>query len=73
MGFTLLLSGNKGAKMRWGSGNVGDKWRTKPIKIESGWEMRSTHTKIKWKGKKNNFCTQSMQTWKSRKTEGTTY
>ena len=44
--FTFLLSGKKGAKMHWVSGNMGDKWRTKSTQIESGWEVRNTHTKI---------------------------
>lgn len=25
---------------------MGDKWRTKSVKIESGWEVRSTSTEI---------------------------
>lgn len=46
MDFALLLSGNNETKIHWDRGNIGDKWRIKSIKIESGREARSTHTKI---------------------------
>lgn len=40
--FILLLSGNRGVKTHWGSENVSDKLKTKPVKIERGSEGRST-------------------------------